>query len=478
MNGAPFSFVGANAYYLQQLAAHGDTAHVNEVFALAKSKGLRVIRTWGFFDSPDSLNPAVIQFRPGRLNERALRALDFVLHQAELFGIKLILPLVNNWEEFGGMNQYVQWYASSQPGRTKFPQSFTRQNQNKNESARIEGAIGRSYRVSVADGFVHDDFYRIEEIRRWYRSYVGMVLSRVNTYNGRVYKNDPTILMWELANEPRSSERTGELVRSWVAEIAGFAKSIDRNHLIGTGEEGFDISGAGYQTAEQYGGQAWLFDGTAGISFSKNLQDPNIDVASIHLYSDTWKIGAENGSLWIVDHAEISRRLGKPLILGEFGIQTKKSLVYRAWLNTIVNSAASGGLVWQLVYEGRNDVDGYSISCSRDPLVCDVLSSSGRLLSERDVGLLQPPTRTNLAQNFPNPFNETTVIEYEIGSEGHAQLEIFNELGQRVTTLFEGWEPRGRYVMLFEGKGLASGVYFYRLTTGKFMETKKFLYLK
>ena len=159
-----------------------------------------------------------------------------------------------------------------------------------------------------------------------------------------------------------------------------------------------------------------------------------------------------------------------------------KSLVYEGWLNTLVNSATSGGLLWQLVYEGWRDVDGYSISCSGPAfsrtLVCDVLATSGLLIHERDLGVLRPPMNSFLYPNFPNPFNEVTVIRYDLGSESRVQLEVFNELGQKVAALFDGWQPPGRYASLFEGKGLASGVYFYNLRAGELAETKKMLYLK
>lgn len=477
-DGVPFSFVGANAYYLQQLAAQGDTTHVREVFVTAKSRGLRCIRTWGSFDSPDSVNPATIQYKPQQYSESALRALDYVLYQADLFGIKLIIPLVNNWEEFGGMNQYVQWYAALHAKTTTLLTLSKQAREGGQAHVRIEGALGRYYHVRVADGFVHDDFYRNAEIKRWYKSYIEMVLSRVNTYNGRIYKNDPIVFAWELANEPRSSDQTGELIRSWVSEIATFMKSIDPNHLLGTGEEGFDVSQMEFHTDGQYNNQFWLFDGTTGVSFSKNIKDPNIDLASIHLYATAWKIGVSNGNRWIADHAEVSRRLGKPLILGEFGVQMNKSLIYEGWLNTLLNSAASGGLVWQLVYDSWKEVDGYSIYCSRDAPVCDVFASYAVLLHERDTAVLPLAARPSLDQNFPNPFNEVTVIRYDISLEGRVQLEIFNELGQIVVILFDGWQSRGQYANLFEARDLASGVYFYRLRTGEFVQTKKMLYLK
>ncbi|MBI4535665.1 MAG: hypothetical protein HY708_05255, partial [Ignavibacteriae bacterium] len=116
----PFYFLGTNAYYLLEEAARGDTATVRALFATAKNLGMTVARTWGFFDSPDSLNPAVIQFRPGAFNERALRALDFVIHEAAINNIRLLIPLVNSWDDYGGMNQYARWradYPSAETGQ-------------------------------------------------------------------------------------------------------------------------------------------------------------------------------------------------------------------------------------------------------------------------------------------------------------------------------------------------------------------------
>jgi len=488
LNGNPFSFVGANAYYLQQLTAKGQTAEVQEVLSTATANGLRCLRTWGFYDSPDSLNPAVIQYKPGKFNEHALRALDYVLAEADRFGIKLVIPLVNNWEDFGGMNQYVRWYAESSGRKSGASAPSVQLPEAQQNTARIEGPMGRFYRIHVAAGFTHDDFYRIDEIKRWYKAYVSMVLARVNTFNGRRYADDPTVLAWELANEPRSSDRSGEIVRAWISEMADFVKFIDRNHLLGTGEEGFDVSRTAFHLSSEYSNQAWLFDGTTGVSFTVNLQVPNVDVASIHLYSEAWKFSATDGTQWILDHAEVSRRLGKPLILGEFGAISKRQLVYEGWLNALLQSQSAGGLVWQVVPDNWKDSDKYAFTCSREPVVCDLLASYASHFSVRDKGGQSVPATFSLKQNFPNPFNDVTVIRYDLRSASQVRLDVFNSLGQKVATIFEGWESSGSYAKIFEASRIqsgvtsrssyASGLYFYRLQTGEFTETRRMLFLK
>jgi hypothetical protein len=88
------------------------------------------------------------------------------------------------------------------------------------------------------------------------------------------------------------------------------------------------------------------------------------------------------------------------------------------------------------------------------------------------------PTIFKLNQNFPNPFNPGTVISYELPSESPVQLEIYNSLGQRVRTIVDAWQEAGFHGMIWDGtdntgRGLASGVYFYRLHAGSFTESRK-----
>ena len=88
------------------------------------------------------------------------------------------------------------------------------------------------------------------------------------------------------------------------------------------------------------------------------------------------------------------------------------------------------------------------------------------------------PSAFRLEQNYPNPFNPTTTISYEIPLRTYVRLLVFNVLGQRVETLVNREQAPGRYTVQFNSVKLASGVYFYRIRAGTFVETKKLMVLK
>ena len=88
------------------------------------------------------------------------------------------------------------------------------------------------------------------------------------------------------------------------------------------------------------------------------------------------------------------------------------------------------------------------------------------------------PENYVLYQNYPNPFNPVSTIKFEMASSGRASLIVYNILGQAVATLVDGFLTRGSYAVQFNGTSLASGVYFYRLHTDGFTETKKMMLLK
>jgi hypothetical protein len=88
------------------------------------------------------------------------------------------------------------------------------------------------------------------------------------------------------------------------------------------------------------------------------------------------------------------------------------------------------------------------------------------------------PTSFELAQNYPNPFNPTTQISYSIPTSGIVSIAVYNVLGQKVATLVDGQEDAGVHVVEFDGSSLASGMYFYRIDTQNFSETKKMVMLK
>ena len=88
------------------------------------------------------------------------------------------------------------------------------------------------------------------------------------------------------------------------------------------------------------------------------------------------------------------------------------------------------------------------------------------------------PVKFVLYQNYPNPFNPTTTIKYSLAKAEHVTLKVYDELGREVKTLVDGNKEAGRYSVDFNGLGLASGVYYYRIKAGNFNEVKKLILLK
>ncbi len=83
-----------------------------------------------------------------------------------------------------------------------------------------------------------------------------------------------------------------------------------------------------------------------------------------------------------------------------------------------------------------------------------------------------------LSNNYPNPFNPSTKIKFEIPDQGFVSLKVYDVLGNEITTLVDEEKPAGEYEVEFDGKGLSSGMYFYTLKAGNYIETKKMILIK
>ena len=88
------------------------------------------------------------------------------------------------------------------------------------------------------------------------------------------------------------------------------------------------------------------------------------------------------------------------------------------------------------------------------------------------------PGRYALQQAFPNPFNPTTTIRYQVPSTSHVSLNVYNSIGQLVATLVDGEVAAGEHQVVLDGGRLASGVYFYRMMAGNFVQTRKIALVK
>jgi mannan endo-1,4-beta-mannosidase len=352
LDGKRFRFGGSNNYYLM----YKSRTMVDDVFADAKAAGFTVLRTWGFLDigNSDGSNSVAgiadgvyFQYWDGdspAYNDGAngLERLDYVLAAARAAGIKLVVPLTNNWRDFGGMDQYVRW----------------------------------------ANGQYHDDFYTNPTIRGWYKDWISHVLNRVNTITGVAYKDDPTVMTWELGNEPRcvgsnvyprSPNCTTDTLVAWADEVSRHIKSVDRRHLVSVGDEGFFCDGpdAPHWTAN-------CGDGVDTVRFGKL---PAIDVMSYHLYPDHWGTDAAWGTEWIKRHSAEAAKVRKPVMLGEFGLRDKstRNPVFREWTDAAISSGADGFLYWILSGISDDgslypDYDGFTVYCPSP--VCTTLSNA------------------------------------------------------------------------------------------------------
>jgi len=88
------------------------------------------------------------------------------------------------------------------------------------------------------------------------------------------------------------------------------------------------------------------------------------------------------------------------------------------------------------------------------------------------------PMKYELGQNYPNPFNPTTVIQYQLPNADYVSLKLYNLLGEEVKTLVNEVQEAGYKLVQIDATGLSSGVYFYRLTAGSFVETRKLVLLR
>jgi hypothetical protein len=113
------------------------------------------------------------------------------------------------------------------------------------------------------------------------------------------------------------------------------------------------------------------------------------------------------------------------------------------------------------------------------------VGTSGRILKTTNGGILaiepissEVPGKYSLSQNYPNPFNPSTKIRFAVPSSGNVNLEIFDNLGREKTKLLNEELRAGIYEIEFNAVNFPSGIYFYRITTGGFTDTKKMVLIK
>jgi hypothetical protein len=118
----------------------------------------------------------------------------------------------------------------------------------------------------------------------------------------------------------------------------------------------------------------------------------------------------------------------------------------------------------------------FRIETTKPPIAgIDEYTFQNSIVAVRDKKVLY---EYSLSQNYPNPFNPTTTLQFSVKGKNNVELSIFNIIGEKIRTLINNEMDEGVYKISFDGNGLASGIYFYRIRTGNFIETKKMILLR
>ncbi len=304
LRGRPYFFIGANLWYGCYLGAPnvpgGRQRLVRELDRL-KAIGVTNLRLLAGSENSALAGslPCAITLAPRDWDEQLLDGLDFCIAQMARRDMRAVLYLTNYWQWSGGMAQYVNWVNAEPIPDPDRPQMSA-------------GPWQEFMRFSAR-------FYLTPAAHELFREYVTHLLNRRNSYTRRLYREEPAIMAWELANEPRPGTDAEpsrlNAFYSWLDETATFIHSLDSNHLVTTGTEG--VHGC-LERAD---------------IFVKAHQSAAIDYVNVHLWLKNWRwltephLGPqyEQAVARGLDHVEQHIKLAtdtlrKPLTMEEFGI--------------------------------------------------------------------------------------------------------------------------------------------------------------
>ena len=357
----PYHFIGVNFWFGAQLGA-GDAearARLERELDHLQRLGVTNIRLMASSEGPDTepwrVRPA-IQPSPGVYNEDLLQGLDYLLAEMGERGMRGVLILNNFFQWTGGMAQYVSW------------------------------ATGEPIPYPEQDGNTWDDFqsfsarfYSNDEAQQLFEDYVQMLIYRENTVTGELYREDPTIMTWQLSNEPRAI-RNAEHYVPWIDRAASFIQRHAPHQLVSLGGEG---------TLTPY----------EDVRFELVSRSLNLDYLTVHLWIENWgwydpanpeatfnqAVGRTMG--YLAKNIAVAEELGKPVVVEEFGVSRDaldyapeaptvyrdrffetvfEALYYLAQEGTVV----AGGNVWSWSGESRPAEPG-AYWAEGDPLTGD-----------------------------------------------------------------------------------------------------------
>lgn len=227
---------------------------------------------WGFGDilehevpSVNATDPAKVWYqmltKDGALinyGPDGLERLDYVVSRCEKLGLKLVLPFVNTWADWGGIQKYITAFGGPQQG-----------------------------------------FYVDDKVKQVYKDWVLLLVNR--------YKSSPAIFSWQLGNEPRCDGCDTTVITKWAAEISSMIKAADPHHMVSLGDEGWFAMGGPYRDDE--GTESVAYSSNGGVDYIANMDIPTLDYATFHAYPTGWGYTEKWANTWIRQHDEVGEKV-------------------------------------------------------------------------------------------------------------------------------------------------------------------------
>jgi mannan endo-1,4-beta-mannosidase len=355
LRGRPHFFVGANMWfgaYVGDAALPGGRARLKRELDRLQKIGATNIRLLAGSETSPLIGaiPRGVTKSPHEQDEALLGGLDFCLAEMAKRDMKAILFLSNYWQWSGSFAQYVRWITNEEIPDPDKP-------------VMAKGDWHAFMEFSAR-------FYKTPAAVELYREFTSRLIHRRNTVNGKIYRDDPAIMTWELANEPRPGSVENDAVSVFANWVEATAKSIHAeapHQLVCTGSEGIH----GSLDKEE--------------NFIAAHKSSAIDYVTVHMWLKNWgwlkepQLGAEFeiAAGKAREHVETHNRIAsdilkKPLVLEEFGLPrdhetyapgtptTARDEYYRRMFEQVAESSQAGRALqaanfWAWAGEGRAD---------------------------------------------------------------------------------------------------------------------------
>lgn len=298
-NGKPYHYIGTNYWYGSLIGAKdGDRERLKKELDELKANGITNLRVLVGAEGgkQDFTVTSALQYEQGKYDEKLLDGLDYLLSEMGKRNMDAVLYLNNNWEWSGGMAQYLEWN-----GKGTLP------------NPNIKPNTWPQFMDYVKQ------FHSCEPCIKAFDDHIKFILGRTNSYTKKKYTEDPAIMAWQIANEPRILSIDNEIVfTKWLNSVVDLIDNLDKNHLISTGSEGKAGSNDDIK------------------AFERTHKNPKIDYLTMHIWPKNWtwyKIEDEKGTTpiaiqktlaYIDEHIAVAKTLNRPIVLEEFGYPREK----------------------------------------------------------------------------------------------------------------------------------------------------------